>query len=113
MDIILILIFLTAYAAIIFEHPLKIDKAATALCAGVICWTLCVVTSDSEIAPSGRTLRRNGRHTFFLLGAMIIVEVIDMHNGFRFITDKIKTRDKRKLLWIIGLITFFPFGCAR
>lgn len=107
MDIILILIFLTAYAAIIFEHPLKIDKAATALCAGVICWTLCVVTSDSELLHLGEHLGETAGILFFLLGAMIIVEVIDMHNGFRFITDKIKTRDKRKLLWIIGLITFF------
>lgn len=44
---------------------------------------------------------------FFLIGAMTIVELIDVHGGFNIITDRIKTRNKRKLLWIIGIITFF------
>ncbi len=44
---------------------------------------------------------------FFLLGAMTIVEVVDHHQGFNIITDKITTTNKVKLLWIIGLLTFF------
>ena len=44
---------------------------------------------------------------FFLLGAMTIVEVVDHHQGFKIITDKITTKDKVKLLWIIGILTFF------
>ena len=44
---------------------------------------------------------------FFLLGAMTIVEVVDHHEGFKIITDKITTKNKVKLLWIIGLLTFF------
>src|SRR5688500_1322541 len=44
---------------------------------------------------------------FFLLGAMTIVELIDAHDGFSAITDRIRTNDKRKLLWIISLVTFF------
>jgi Na+/H+ antiporter NhaD/arsenite permease-like protein len=44
---------------------------------------------------------------FFLLGAMTIVELVEAHQGFRFITDKIKTNDIRVLLWIICWITFF------
>lgn len=44
---------------------------------------------------------------FFLLGAMTIVELVDAHHGFRFITDRIKTRDSRTLLWIVCWITFF------
>ena len=44
---------------------------------------------------------------FFLLGAMTIVEVIDAHDGFSVITDKIKTLNKVKLLWTLSLITFF------
>jgi Na+/H+ antiporter NhaD/arsenite permease-like protein len=44
---------------------------------------------------------------FFLLGAMTIVEVIDQHDGFKIITDKIKTVKKVKLLWILSFLTFF------
>ena len=43
----------------------------------------------------------------FLIGAMTIVEMVDVHGGFRVITDHINTRDKRKLLWIISFVTFF------
>ncbi|MFA6702477.1 MAG: sodium:proton antiporter NhaD [Dysgonamonadaceae bacterium] len=43
----------------------------------------------------------------FLLGAMTIVEIIDVHGGFSFITDKITTRHKRRLLWMLTFITFF------
>ena len=44
---------------------------------------------------------------FFLLGAMTIVEVIDKHDGFKIITDRIKTTKKVKLLWILSFLTFF------
>ena len=48
---------------------------------------------------------------FFLLGAMTIVEVIDKHDGFKIITDKIKTTKKVKLLWILSFLTFFMLFC--
>jgi len=44
---------------------------------------------------------------FFLLGAMTIVEVVDQNEGFKPITDKIKSTNKVKLLWIIAILTFF------
>jgi len=44
---------------------------------------------------------------FFLLGAMTIVELIDAHQGFSIITDKISTNNRVKLLWILSIITFF------
>lgn len=44
---------------------------------------------------------------FFLLGAMTIVEIVDQHEGFKIITDKIKTTNKVKLLWILSILTFF------
>ena len=43
---------------------------------------------------------------FFLLGAMTIVEIIDAHEGFSVITDKIKTNNRIKLIWILSVITF-------
>lgn len=44
---------------------------------------------------------------FFLIGAMTIVEVIETHDGFKIITDKIRTTKKVKLIWILSIITFF------
>lgn len=44
---------------------------------------------------------------FFLIGAMTIVELIDVHGGFDLLTKAIRTRKKVVLLWIIGLLTFF------
>jgi len=44
---------------------------------------------------------------FFLFGAMTIVEVIDKHDGFKIITDRIQTTKKVKLLWILSFLTFF------
>lgn len=44
---------------------------------------------------------------FFLLGAMTIVELVDSHQGFRFITDRIRTRSPVKLLWMIAWVAFF------
>ncbi|MDE6266399.1 MAG: sodium:proton antiporter NhaD [Muribaculaceae bacterium] len=42
----------------------------------------------------------------FLIGAMTIVELIDVHGGFTVITDKINTRNKRLFMWVICGITF-------
>jgi len=44
---------------------------------------------------------------FFLLGAMVIVELIDAHDGFEIITERIQNTNKKKLVWIIGFISFF------
>lgn len=43
---------------------------------------------------------------FFLIGAMTIVELIDVHEGFSVLTDHITTRHKRRLLLVISLVTF-------
>lgn len=44
---------------------------------------------------------------FFLMGAMTIVEIIDVHGGFAIITNRVTTKNKTRLLWIIGGLTFF------
>lgn len=44
---------------------------------------------------------------FFLIGAMTIVELIDVHGGFSIITNRITTRKKLQLLWLITLLSFF------
>lgn len=106
----IIIVFVLGYIAITFEHPLKLNKAASALITGVLCWTIYIVQSDSTHAVSEQLLHHLGEISsilFFLLGAMTIVELIDTHNGFDIITQRIKTTSKRKLLLIITGLTFF------
>lgn len=105
----IIFIFVAGYIAIAFEHPLRINKAASALITGVLCWTVYFLQNDSTNAPTEELLHHIGEIAsilFFLLGAMTIVELIDSHNGFDIITQKITTSSKRKLLIIISTITF-------
>ena len=103
-------VFVVGYIAIAFEYPLKLNKAATALITGVVCWVIYILQSASPQTVTGQLLHHLGEIAsilFFLLGAMTIVELIDSHNGFDIITQKISTSDKRVLLWIITTITFF------
>lgn len=133
----MITVFVIGYLFIVFEHQVKIDKAASALITGVLCWAVYILyaqdilTLDSlpqeylssikEKALAGADLFNHyvGHHEllhflgeissilFFLLGAMTIVELVDSYEGFSIITDKITTVDKRKLLWIVSVLTFF------
>ena len=106
----IIIIFVLGYIAIALEHPLKINKAASALITGVVCWTIYMLQSESSHEVGEELLHHLGEISsilFFLLGAMTIVELIDSHNGFDIITQKITTSSKQKLLLIITLITFF------
>jgi len=104
-----IIVFIIGYSAIAFGHFLKLDKAAPALLTGVFCWTLYML-SGVETEPAIEELLHHlseiASILFFLLGAMTIVELIDSHDGFTIITDKIKTKSKVRLLWIISLLTF-------
>ena len=104
----MIIIFVLGYAAIALEHPLKINKSATALLLAAIIWAVYAllgpgISSKNLIEHLGDT----SEILFFLLGAMTIVEIVDKHDGFSIITNKITTKNKRKLLWIIGILTFF------
>jgi len=106
----LIIVFVLGYTAIAFEHPLKLNKAASALITGVLCWTIYILNNQSPINVSEALLHHLGEIAsilFFLLGAMTIVELIDSHDGFDIITQKIKTTSKSKLLLIIITLTFF------
>jgi len=106
--ILMIIIFVLGYCLIALEHPIKINKSATALLLAVVLWTVFSMMGpgfDHHILLSH--LGETSEIVFFLLGAMTIVEIVDRHEGFRVITDKIHTTNKRKLLWIIGILTFF------
>ena len=158
MFIAMVVIFVLGYIAIALEHPLKVDKAVSALAIGTLCWLAYILGAfnilTQGISPAFRDFVMNSeglsaasaknfisnlpglpvaehhhwleemrewivdheivRHLgdiseilFFLLGAMTIVEIIDQHDGFKVITDKIKTTNKVKLLWILSFLTFF------
>ncbi len=137
MFILMVVIFVLGYTAIALEHPLKVDKAASALILGSLVWVVYILGAEDILhlgfSPSFSSFmaahpEAHGIHAihefivdheiiehlgdigeilFFLLGAMTIVEVVDQHEGFKIITDRIKTTNKVKLLWILSLLTFF------
>ena len=107
MDSLLITIFVIAYAAIAFEHPLKINKSVPALIGAGLLWTIYALYTGHVSEQLNETLASTAQIVFFLMGAMTIVEVVDAHDGFNVITDKIKTTKMTTLLWLIGFVTFF------
>jgi Na+/H+ antiporter NhaD/arsenite permease-like protein len=135
MEAAIIIVFVLGYLAIALEHPLRVDKAASALLLGTLCWAIFVLgvaevpqgllkyfegfveentfLKEHELIPSFLEHRllyhvsEIASILFFLLGAMTIVETVDAHEGFRIITDRITTTNKVKLLWILSALTFF------
>ena len=106
----MIVIFVLGYLAIALEHPVKVDKAASALITGVLVWTLFVLSGADQHFIEEQLLHHLSEISsilFFLLGAMTIVELVDAHEGFSIITDKITTKNRVKLLWIVSILTFF------
>ena len=142
----MVVVFILGYIAIALEHPLKIDKASSALILGVLMWVIYILNADSilslnfssawsdylgsstymhqkELEPDASLIEQMkyfivdseiihhfaeiSEILFFLLGAMTIVETVDHHNGFSLITDKITTKNKVKLVWILSVLAFF------
>lgn len=116
-----ILTFIIGYLVIVFEHPLKLDKTVPALLMGALIWALIslghldVVDHHFHAVEGEEGLKNVLLHhigkvaeiLFFLIGAMTIVELVDLHNGFSVITNRIKTTSKSKMLWIICILAFF------
>ncbi len=135
MIVAIVTVFVLGYLCIALEHKLHINKAASALITGVICWALYVLNLEqllpSEIIPHwfqeeaqaeqvtnvARQFALEAQHLhltgeiasilFFLMGAMTIVELVDAHEGFAIVTSRIRARKKSTLLWVVGLLTFF------
>lgn len=111
------LVFVIGYLAIALEHPLRINKAASALLTGGLVWVL-LVAGQPDALPgsegSADLTHRLAEHLgdiaailFFLMGAMTIVELVDVHEGFRVITDRITGTNKVTLMWALSIIAFF------
>ncbi len=124
MVVALVTLFIVGYFFIAMEHPFKINKTATALLLGCLIWAVYNMfnmynpailseygglegyrhfVSESLVENLGET----AEIVFFLLGAMTIVTLIEDYQGFTVITDKITTTDKKKLLWVVSILTFF------
>lgn len=106
----LIIVFILAYAAIALEHPIKINKSASALVGAGLLWTIyAIATNNPEVVSHelSETLVGTAQIVFFLMGAMTIVEVIDAHNGFDVVTRRIKTTQLSSLMILVCLVTFF------
>ncbi len=121
METIVIIVFLAGYLAITLEHNLKIDKLIPALAMMAILWAIIALTHMDvfevnaqlkELEPTHideillHHLGKTAEILVFLLGAMTIVEIIDYFDGFATIKGYIKTRSKRKLLWIFSILAF-------
>ncbi len=129
----MILIFVLGYLCIALEHPIRVNKTATALMLGVVIWVCLILTGPSIFDVSGHSgafqeyLKSHPGATFvdfltkeqlidhlgdiseilfYLMGAMTVVELIDTNGGFNVITDRIKTKSKVKLLWVLSFTTF-------
>lgn len=112
MDITILLsvIFLCGYTCIALESYVKVNKAAIAIITGVLCWTAIVMIGQDhgEVYPElSHHLSEISSILFFLLGAMTIVELIDLHRGFDVITNRLQNTGGLKLLWLTGFLTFF------
>ena len=129
-EILLLIVFFGGYFFITIEHQVHIDKTISALGMAAVCWAVLRMTNlevfsiedsglislaskegiDNATAIDNLLLHHVGKIAeilFFLIGAMTIVEIIDMHRGFEIIKKIVKTRRKQKLLWVLGIVGFF------
>ena len=105
----MILLFAVGYACIAMEHKIKINKAASALFMFGAIWSLYALLSGSTTVGAEllEHLGSTSETLFFLIGAMTIVDLIDTHGGFGIITERITSRNKLLLVWLLAFITFF------
>ena len=134
METVIILVFVLGYLAITLEHSLKIDKLIPALVMMAICWALISFGLDgfthwfdsanhnlmagfNELHHEERShlfeetllhhLGKTAEILVFLLGAMTIVEIIDYFDGFSTIKGFVKTKSKRRIIWLFSILAFF------
>lgn len=106
----LTIFFVLGYLAIIFEKFLHVNKAAVALVMAVICWLL-YFAGNNEVHISSASMAEQisdvAQIIFFLIGVMVIVELIDSHHGFKIISDMLYSSSKRRMLWFLVGVSFF------
>lgn len=107
----MVLIFIAGYILITLEHVVHINKATTAIVMAILCWVIQFINphweQKSNIDALSHHLASICQIVFFLLGALTIVETINVHKGFNVISNYIQLRSKKNLLWIVGILSFF------
>lgn len=107
----MIAIFIVGYFFITIEHYTKINKATVALLMAIGCWAIEFsqknISGDRHLAFLCEHLSSISQIVFFLLGALTVVEIVNVHGGFKILSDLIRTKSKRKILWIVCILTFF------
>jgi len=106
----LIIIFSFGYLLIALEHNIKLNKTASALITGTLCWAIYIVASENKELVSEQLshhLAEISQILFFLMGAMTIVELIDAHDGFDIVKNQINTKNNKRLLWVMAGLSFF------
>ena len=114
-NIAMIGIFILGYIGIIFEEVFELNKASVALLMSTGLWVTYAdffnnpdgIATPKVVEQLGEQLAEVSDICFFLLAASTIVEVVDMHQGFKVVTNQIKTTSKKELFWTIGFLTFF------
>ncbi len=116
MEIWVIAVFFIGYFFITIEHQVKIDKTISALGMASVCWALLkwldlpvfeienqmlhpLNPDNNSVAIDDILLHHLGKIAeilFFLIGAMTIVEVIDMHRGFEIIKKNNQNSEKEE-----------------
>ncbi len=125
---IVVAIFLIGYIAIVFEHPLKLDKTVPALIMGALAWAAISLGHSELVDHHGHLIELSEGKSYykyalspvllhhigkvaeillFLIGAMTIVELVDLHRGFSVITNRINTTKKSTMLIMICVLAFF------
>ena len=132
MTILIILLFIIGYLSITLEHPLKLDKTVPSLLMAAVMWAFLSIgfnngwfsiidshghvfnIAKGSLQANHESFIENLMHHFgktseiliFLIGAMTIVEIIDLHRGFDVIKSRINTSNKVRLLWVLGTVAF-------
>ena len=106
----IVLVFIVGYILVALENVTHISKTAVSLLMAVICWTIIYMGSGTPVYNASaftRILGETSEILFFLMGAMVIVEIVDKNGGFDLVRDKLRSKTKRALLWKLSLTTFF------
>lgn len=106
----IVFVFIVGYVLVALENVTRISKTAVSLLMAVLCWTLFYMgfgASAENVSAFTQTLGETSEILFFLLGAMVIVEVVDTNGGFDFVREKLYSRTKKGLLWKLAFMTFF------
>ena len=134
MAVILLAIMLIGLLLIATESLNRINKAAVAMFAGVVCWLLFIVygadfisiehnkdyaeflsTNPSVLFPTKEFISSNiffkyivqcANIVLYLVATTSIVEVLNNNGCFDFLAEWLKTRKPRKLLWLLAFFTF-------